>query len=239
MRNYLIVLLLLLGSVTNSLQGQNNNSFGLRFGNFNAGISSGASSDSENSVQGGLALELVRDWATGTAGFWRGRLGLNFGIGSESVGPGTRTTLGAGAAIGIGRGHRVDLGPFAFSYGGGGALGFYPINQSRSAYISSDGTTNYEQITESNYSSVGLSGDVFLQLEWNIHRNIWIGIENRFVCSARYNRNASTYTNLTTPVAGGAGLVTETTSSTSWVSFSHPFGMPSPLFSLTFRPGGN
>ena len=240
MRPFILGILVLLGGATSTLQAQDGNSFGIRLGYFNPKFAStktqvGSSSD----FSGGLSIQLVKDWAREGQSFWRGRLGLGLStLKSPLSSPDNfYSSNSVSTYLGLGRGRRIELAPFALSYGGEFGIGVRPYNQAKNYYSYSDPLSSYESTNINGNPSASLYGGIFLQLDWNIHRNIWIGIEQRLTASVNYYQE--TYRSEFSSTQNGITTTTrETSKSTSW-SFGSPFYFPSPLFSLTFRPGGN
>lgn len=241
MRKYIYTMLVLLGGATQALQGQNSNSFGIRLGSFDTYVNNTKSSNGGYTrISGGLRMELVKDWAVGESGFWRGRLALNLGRERNPLNVNTYSNNRAvtGAGLTIGRGRRIDLAPFAFSYGGEGGVSYTPLNRLRTVNYSTSPLNNNQDIRINNQANAEVFGGMFLQLEWNVTRGIWIGVEQRFRCSILYGREVEEETYISTPIAGGAPTTTTSKTISNRISFAHPFEVPTTLFSLTFRPGG-
>lgn len=240
MRKYIAMMLVLLGGTTTFLHGQNDNSFGIRIGTFNPTFATTKDDgDASSRFAGDLRVQLVRDWATGEAGFWRGRVGLSLAASRNPLGVEdaySRTSY-LGASIFVGRGRQIDLAPFSLSYGGEVGLGVVPHDLGESYFRSFSGGTTYESTTAIRNVQGRVSAGVFLQLDWNIHRNIWIGMEQRFIASAVCSSWTQTNTFTTTPTGGSASTNTTETQQSEW-NFLQPFQIPYPLLSITFRPGG-
>lgn len=239
MRQFVFMMLVLLGGATSSLQAQN--SWGIRVGSFDPTFTFQKDTNSNYSrFDGNLSAQVVRDWAKGDAGFWRGRLGLSLYAAADPLGNQSYYNRSSQlyTSVSLGRGHRIDLAPFAFSFGGEVGIGFSPYTRRKSYNVSNlpGLTTELTQISRNFQGSLGAG--MFLQLDWNIHRNIWIGVEQRFLASVVYRTGKLTRTTNSTPDGGSTTTTTEINTQKSF-GFAHPFQIPSPLFSVTFRPGGN
>lgn len=240
MRKYIVLMLVLLGGTTTIVHGQNDNSLGIRVGTFNPTFVSTKDDNGATSRFGGdLSLQLVRDWATGEAGFWRGRVGLSLAASRNPLGNEDNYSRSSslGASIFVGRGRRIDLAPFSLSYGGEVGLGVVPHDLAQSFDRNTLGGTTSESSNSIRNVQGRIGAGVFLQLDWNIHRNIWIGMEQRFIASVVYSSTTQTTTFTTTPTGGSASTNTTETKQSEW-NFSQPFQIPFPLLSITFRPGG-
>lgn len=240
MRSLLLGILVLLGGATSTLQAQDGNSFGIRLGYFNPQFTSTKTQVSSSSdFSGGLGIQLVKDWAREGQNFWRGRLGLGLSTSRSPLSNPNNfnSNNSISTYVGIGRGRRIELAPFALSYGGEFGIGVRPYSQSKSYAAYSESAFSTESTTTYNQPNASLNAGIFLQLDWNITRNIWFGIEQRLMASVNYGREVYAYEYSITQ-NGNTTTTRETRKSTAW-SFGSPFYFPSPLFSLTFRPGGN
>jgi hypothetical protein len=240
MRPFILGILVLLGGATSTLQAQDGNSFGIRLGSFDPSFSSYRTQNgTSRSFAAGMNVQVVKDWAREGQGFWRGRLGLGFSASKSPLSnPNAYTTNNAfSTSIWLGRGRRIEFAPFALSYGGEFGIGMQPYNQSKSYFAYGDAFSSYETSSTIQQPSASLNAGVFLQLDWNIHRNIWIGIEQRLYASVNYSQESYESVYAITQ-NGGTTTTVENRNTNSW-SFGNPFYIPTPLFSLTFRPGGN
>ena len=227
-------LLLVLASVP--ALAQQSNSLGFRLGSFNTGLSF----EGDDGVNFGLSGQVVKDWARGEQGFLRGRLGLSTAwSGTAFYRKDMRTSNNVHSLmVGIGRGKRKEIGPFALTYGADALVDFKPV--ARRLYQDRFETSQELQLQRNGSVGwgVGAAAGIFLQLEWNIRKNIWIGFEQTFRLSYSYDYvqvyNERTNTDLQT------GVETHGFASTSYSTtrIAHPFQFTSPLFSVTFRPGG-
>jgi hypothetical protein len=241
MYKLLFVMSMLLGSVTQVLQAQNTPSFGLRLGNFNSQYwRQQSEGQGPTRLDGGLGAQLVRDWARGESGFIRGRLGLSLNATKETfVGtPNYANELAFGASVALGRGRTVKLGSFAFHFGGEGELGVAPYSQRYAYSVSPNSAALRESFQTVAQQSLRASAGAFLQLDWNIHRNIWIGVEQRSLFSLAFVREKQREDFSSTPLSGGTTTTLIEESTSNYLAFSHPFDFPTPMFSITFRPGG-
>lgn len=240
MRPLILGILVLLGGATSTLQAQDGNSFGIRLGYFNPQFASTKTqSGSSSDFQGGLGIQLVKDWAREGQSFWRGRLGLGLSTSRSPLGnpDNFNSSNSVSTYVGLGRGRRIELAPFALSYGGEFGIGVRPYSQAKNYAVYSEPTFRTESTSIVRQPNASLNAGIFLQLDWNITRNIWLGIEQRLIASVNYNREA--YETVYSITQNGNTITNrETRKSNAW-SFGSPFYFPAPLFSLTFRPGGN
>ena len=217
---------------------QPGNAIGIRIGTASTGFGLG-----EAKVEGvlaGLSAQVVKDWYKSPQGFVRGRLGLE----TRWAGSAFRTDFSTDShktyqfAVGIGRGHRVTHGPFALTYGADAALILLPFQQNKFNRDESDGTTAATIRNRTRAMGLGFDAGVFVEMEWNIRRNIWIGLQQNFHFGVRYTQTETRHSAESLTIQTGATQHRFESTTSGQSKFSHPFSFTPPLFSLTFRPGG-
>lgn len=237
MANRIIILALAFGLAGLGAIAQSGNPIGIRIGSAAAGF--GVGRVEVEGVKAGFSAQVVKDWYKSPHGFVRGRLGLEtLWAGSVfSTDFSTQSHKTYQFAVGVGRGHRVTHGPFALTYGADAALILLPFQQNKYNRDENDGTTAATIRNRKRTMGLGFDAGVFVEMEWNIRRNIWIGLQQNFHFGVRYTHTEERRTSEVLTIQTGVTRHLFESETNGKTKFSHPFSFTPPLFSLTFRPG--
>jgi hypothetical protein len=220
-----------------SVAAQSGNAIGIRIGSAGVGFEIGGLSTDE--VQAGFSAQLVKDWFKTERGFIRGRLGLlSQWTGTTLTNPGaTSSARSHQLSVGIGRGHRITHGPFAMVFGADANLVLLPAGLVKQSSDQSDGTrisTTRQRVVTRGW---GMDAGVFLELHWNLRRNLWIGLEQNFNFGFRYAQSEQRKTYEEVDIQTGSSENSFSSKTKRETGFYHPFYYSPPLFSLTYRLG--